>query len=355
MIVIRDKYIQIAVKLLAIGVIIVIISLLFNFLMPLVAPFILGLIISVINEPVIKILEKKLRVPRKYGAVLSLMLTLLIVIFVLLFGIVQIYNELMILQANVSSYINSISKELTETFIKLTEVYKNLPYGIPDEINKNLLGLIPKIRTLIESLIEYLINTISSVPKITVFITITLLASYFISSDKKLLLEFLSKQLPGNWGRNLNGIKNSAFTAMFAYIKAQIFLIILTFFEVSIGFMILGYDYAITTGIIVAISDLVPIFGTSVIMVPLIIWNVIIGNFAKAIGLVVIYYIGVIMRQVLEPRIVGKNLGLHPLVTLIAMYVGLSLYGVLGIFIALFTVITLNSLQHSGIIKIWKD
>jgi len=355
MIVIRDKYIQLALKLLAVGLIIVVISLGMKYLLPLLAPFIFALVISVINEPVIKFMENKLNIPRKYGSILSLILTLCIVVIALLIGIVQIYNELMILQANVTNYINSISNEINLSFTKYAEIYQNLPYGIPEEINSNLLALVPKIRALITSLIGYLINTISSIPKLTVFITITLISSYFISSDKKSLTAFLSKQLPENWSRNISGIKNSAFTAMFAYFKAQIFLVTLTFFEVSIGLLIIKSDYAITTGILVAISDLVPIFGTSIIMVPLIIWNVIIGSFSKAIGLLIIYYVGVIMRQILEPKIVGKNLGLHPLLTLMAMYIGLSLYGILGVFIALIAVITLKSIQDSGIIKLWKE
>lgn len=355
MIVIRDKYIQFAVKLFVLGLIVLAISLIIKFCLPLLAPFIVGLLISAINEPAIKLMESRLKIPRKYGSIFSLVLTLCVVVVILLFGVIQIYNELLVLQSNITNYINSISNELTQTFIKATEIYRNLPYGIPEEINKNLLDLIPKIKDIITGLISNIISTISSVPKITVFITITLLSSYFISSDKKALIEFVSKQLPINWSKNISGIKESAFTAMFAYFKAQIILVTLTFFEVSIGLMIIRSDYAITTGLIVAISDLIPIFGTSIIMVPMIIWNVIIGNFTKAIGLVIIYYIGVIMRQILEPKIVGKNLGLHPLVTLIAMYVGLTVYGILGMFIALIAVITLKSIQDSGIIKIWKE
>jgi len=355
MIVIRDKYIQLAVKLLAIAFIVIVVSFISKLILPLLAPFILALVISAINEPVIKLMEKRLKIPRKFSALISLIITLCVVIAFLLFGVVQIYNELMVLQSNVTNYINSISDEITQSFTKFTEIYQNLPYGIPDEINKNLLSLIPKINAIITSLIGYLISTISSIPKLTVFITISLLASYFISSDKKALVEFLAKQIPENWARNISGVKNSAFSAMFAYIKAQLFLVTLTFFEVSIGLLIIKSDYAITTGLIVAVSDLIPIFGTSIIMVPLIIWNVAVKNFQKAIGLVIIYYVGVIMRQILEPRIVGKNLGLHPLVTLVAMYVGLSLYGVLGMFIALIVIITLKSIQESGIMTIWKE
>lgn len=355
MIVIRDKYILLAVKLLAIAVIIAVITYVSKLLLPLLAPFIVALVISFINEPVIKLMEKRLKMPRKFSALISLIITLCVVIAFLFFGVVQIYNELMVLQSNITTYVNSISNELTQTLTRYTELYQNLPYGIPDEINKNLLALIPRIRAIITSVIGYLINTISSIPKLTVFITITLLASYFISSDKKILVEFFSKQIPENWARNISGVKNSAFTAMFAYFKSQLFLVTLTFFEVSIGLLIIKSDYAITTGLIVALSDLVPIFGTSIIMVPLIIWNVLIRNFQKAIGLVIIYYVGVIMRQILEPKIVGKNLGLHPLVTLIAMYVGLSIYGVLGMFIALMAVITLKSIQESGIMRIWKE
>lgn len=355
MLIIKDEYLQLIVWLIFAAIMIFLVFFTIKYLLPLVAPFILAIIISIINEPLIKLLEKKFSIKRKYGAILSLLLTLLILLVVVVIGAIKIYNELVNLQANFGQYINSISIQLNHYLDKLTTYYESLPYGIADEINNSLLGLISKIRAIIESSVKFLFDTLTSVPKITVFMTITLLASYFISSDKSTVSSFIYKQLPKKWAKNLSGIKNSAFAAVLAYIRAQLILVTFTFFEASIGLIIININYAITLGILIAISDLVPIFGTSIIMVPMIIWYLITGNIPCAIGVTIVYYIGVIMRQILEPKILGENLGLHPLVTLIVMYIGLSLYGVLGMFMALLFTITIKSVQDSGTFNIWKN
>jgi predicted PurR-regulated permease PerM len=118
---------------------------------------------------------------------------------------------------------------------------------------------------------------------------------------------------------------------------------------------VIGSNYALVIGLTVALSDMIPILGTSIIMVPWIAWSAFTGNIDFSIGLAVVYVLSVILRQVLEPKIVGDQLGMHPLVTLFAMYIGLSLFGLTGALVALITVIILKSLQNSGIVRIWNE
>lgn len=329
--------------------------LLFVYLFPLLSPFITAAVIAIINEPLTTQLEKRFRISRKLASGLSLLLTISVLGFAAIFVIIKLYHELVILQGNISSYIDSISLEITDYFNQIKTYYSNLPYGIPDAINSNLKSLIPQIQTLVESTASYIVRTITSIPKMSVFIIITLLSTYFISSDRKEIAAFLYRQMPKNWTKNFTNIKSDTLGALSGYIKAQIILLFLTFLEVSVGLFVIGSNYALVVGLLVALSDLIPILGTSIIMVPWIAWSAFTGNMNFAIGLAIVYVLSVILRQVLEPKIVGDQLGMHPLVTLSAMYIGLSLFGIVGALVALITVIILKSLQTSGIVQIWNE
>lgn len=331
------------------------IYILITYLLPFFAPFVIAILIALINEPVIGLLEKKVKIPRKFASIISLLFTLSILGILLTLGILKIYSELVILQQNISNYINGISDQLTNYINMLTLYYKNLPPQVITTIDANIKIIAPKLQGIITSIAGYLINTISSIPKISVFLIVTLLSTYFISSDRKLIRGFIYKQLPEAWTKNIPSIKTDTFAALFGYIKALVILVGFTFAEVSIGLFVLQVDYALLLGLVVAISDIIPIVGTGLIMVPWITWNFISGDTSMALGLSIIYILGIIIRQVMEPKVVGNQIGLHPLVTLIAMYIGLEIFGVVGMVIGPVSIIILKSLQKSGAFKIWDE
>ena len=327
----------------------------FTYLFPLLAPFITAGILTMINEPLISLMKKRFKLSRKVAAGISLLITIIVLGLVATFIIIKIYHELLILQGNVSTYVNSVSAQINAYFDNIKNYYNTLPYGIPEAVNENLKSLAPRIKDIISQIASYIISTITSIPKMSVFIIVTLLSTYFISSDREEIGKFLYRQMPENWSKNFSNIKADTLSALTGYIKAQIILIFLTFLEVSVGLFIIGSNYALVMGLLIALSDLIPILGTSIIMVPWIAWNALTGNMDFAIGLSIVYVLGVIMRQVLEPKIVGDQLGMHPLVTLVAMYIGLSLFGLMGMFVALITVVILRNLQNSGVVRIWNE
>lgn len=350
-----QKYYRIIARLILIAVIFAIIYVSVKYLLPFLAPFIIAVAISIVNEPIISFLENKLKIHRKIGSIVSLLLTISIFGVALTYGIIKIYNELVILQNNLATYIDATSEQIMSYFTKATAYYNNLPVDITNAIDESLKSLAPQLQGIIQSLVGYLINTVKSVPKITVFIIVTLISTYFINSDKREIRKFIYKQMPESMSRNFHGIKTNTFAALFGYFKALLMLMGLTFIEVSTGLFILRMDYALLMGLLVAISDAIPVLGTGLIMVPWILWNVITGNMRIAFGLAIIYLIGVIVRQILEPKLVGNQIGLHPLVTLIAMYVGLSLFGVLGMVIGPVSIIVLKNLQKLGLLRLWND
>lgn len=350
-----EKYTGFILKSLIVLAVLLSIYILITWLLPFFAPFVFAIILALINEPFIGLLEKKARMPRHIAAALSLLLTLSIFGVIVAIVIIRIYNELLILQNNISVYINSTSEQLTEYFNRLTSYYNSLPDTVTRIINENIKSLTPALQKILQTTVTYLINSIKSIPRMGIFLVVTLLATYFISSDRRQIRNFIYKQLPDSWSKNFTGIKINTFTALLGYLKAALILISITFVETSIGLMILRQDYALLMGLLVAVSDIVPLLGTGLIMIPWISWTLITGNFGVAIGLAVVWVLGIIIRQILEPKIVGDQIGLHPLITLIVMYAGFELFGVPGMLLGLVSLIILKNLQSSGILRLWKD
>ena len=350
-----EKYHKLAIKLLLTAGIFLFIYFLVKYFLPFFAPFVIAVIISMINEPFIRLLEKKAKIPRKIAAIISLLFTISILGVIITIGIIKIFNELIILQENLSTYIDSISGKLNEYFDKIASYYNNLPPNISNAVDEGLKNLSTNVEGVIKYLVTYLLDTLTSIPRMAVFIIMTLLGTYFISSDRNRILHFINRQIPESWSKNISGVKTGTLKALFGYLKAYLILMSLTFIEVTIGLFFIGADYILLMGLIVALSDAIPILGTGIVMVPWIAWNLISGNMQMAFGLSIIYIFGVIVRQILEPKIVGDQIGLHPLATLISMYIGLSLFGVLGLFVGPISVILVKNLQDSGLLRLWKD
>lgn len=349
-----SKYQNAVKKFLLIMVIFVIIYVSITYLFPFFAPFIIAVIVSYINEPVIQILQK-FKISRKIAAVISLLITMSILVTVIIFGIIKLYDELTILRNNLTMYSNDISTQLDNLTDKITSFYNALPDEATEAITKNLSSLSNELTNIITAIIQHTINTVSSIPKLTVFFIVTILATYFISSDKKKISIFFYKQIPLTWRKKLPHIKKDTFNALFGYFKAILILMGFTFVEVSVGLYILDVKYALVIALIVGISEAIPIVGTGAVMVPWILWSIFIGNMPLALGLAIIYILGVLIRQIMEPKVIGSQIGLHPLVTLLSMYVGLKFFGVLGMFIGPISLIIVKNLQDAGIMKLWND
>jgi sporulation integral membrane protein YtvI len=270
-------------------------------------------------------------------------------------GIIKIYDELNVLQQNLNTYSSDISEQLNRLIYKATNFYNALPAEVTDSITKNLSSLSGKITGLITALFQYIINTASSIPRLTVFIIVTILATYFISSDRRKISLFLYKQLPLSWRKDMPNLKKGTFKALFGYFKAILILMGFTFIEVSVGLFILNVDYAFLIALIVGLAEAIPVVGTGVVMIPWILWTIISGNMPLAFGLTILYILGILIRQIMEPKIVGSQIGLHPLVTLLAMYIGLKFFGILGMFIGPISMIIVKNLQDAGALKLWNE
>jgi len=330
-------------------------------------PFILAYIISYITNPIVTFMEKKLRIPRKIASAITVIFTLLIIGSVITVILYRIIYEIRELANQLPQFIETLPDRWNTLFNKGMRIYVNLPpeisqfvdtviEAVSDTLFNDLPAKIPSmLKPFTGSTFSFARNFASALPSILIFIIVLFMSTYFISSDKDKIGSFLRKQFPVKWINRAISIKNDLIFALLGYIKAQLILMIITFVEVFIGFIIMGVDYAFLLSLLISVIDALPILGTGTVLIPWAIFSLITGNMPRALSLIILYGIVLLVRQLLEPKIIGKQIGLYPLVTLMSMYIGLQMFVFIGMILGPIVILIVKNLQKAGLIRIWKD
>lgn len=322
-------------------------------------PFILAYIISHITNPIVVFLEKKGHFPRKLASLTTILFSLTAIISIAALAIYRIVFEIKELSYRLPYIYDKVTIYLSDISFKISDIYLKLPIEISQfsgEISSWIAGSLTTILTSItEYATKFAYDFATSLPSVLLFIAVLFISTYFMSSDKDKISRFFVKQLPFNWISKIIALKNGLLLALFGYIKAELLLMFITFVEVAIGLLIIGVEYSFLLALLISMLDALPLIGSGMIFLPWILFSLIEGNMPLAIGLIILYLIVVLVRQLLEPKIVSNQLGLYPLVTLISVYVGLQVFGVIGLVLGPIVVLVLKNLHSIGIIKLWKD
>ncbi len=203
-------------------------------------------------------------------------------------------------------------------------------------------------------------NTAKQIPSVLIGVLISIIASCFMTSGYDGIVTFIKNQVPADKRRTLSTVKELFFSSILKMIKSYLLIICITFAEMFVGLTVLRLigvykgEYVATVAIVVALIDIFPVLGTGTILIPWAIVSFITGNIGMGIGLIVLYAVITVIRQVVEPKLVAANLGLPPIVTIMCMYIGLQLFSVLGIFIMPLLVTMIKLLNDRGILHVWK-
>ncbi|NLB40835.1 MAG: sporulation integral membrane protein YtvI [Clostridiales bacterium] len=322
------------------------------------APFLIAwLIASVIKKPV-NWLQKKCQFSRGIATAISLFVFVILAGGLIGFLFYRLFMEVYDL-ASSSFYFQNLLNRIQELIDLGGNWYAGLPAEVVSSIESSVENIFVRVgntvTSWINSLSKAMLNVLTSLPQAILYTVITLVGAFFFCRDWDHITSFLYAQMPNKWYGKMREIKNDLLTALVGYLKALLVLVTISFFVVLTGYTILGVKYSLFLAIITAISDILPVLGPGTILIPGSIIHLINGNYYMAVGFIVLYVLVTIVRQFLEPRIVGGNIGLHPLITLLSMYLGFRFLGVIGlIFGPIFTII-LKSLQKSGILPAWKE
>lgn len=201
---------------------------------------------------------------------------------------------------------------------------------------------------------------VKGIPSVLVSSIIAIVASCFMAADYDRLIGFLKYQLNDKHKSALSRSRVLLFQTLGQLLKAYGTIMFITFLEMTIGLYLLKLigvyknEYIIVISIITAIVDIFPVLGTGTIIVPWALYSLIMGDYKLTIGLVVIYVIILVLRQIIEPKLVANKLGLPPVITIAAMYIGTQLFGFFGLFLMPILCIMVKRLNDEGILHIWK-
>lgn len=205
-----------------------------------------------------------------------------------------------------------------------------------------------------------ILSTAKQIPSVFIAILIAVISSCFMAADYDTFVNFIKRQMKPENKEKLSKCKSVVFKSIGKLLRSYALIILITGLELFIGLNILSFAKLYTGGQILVISflvallDILPVIGTGTFMVPWIIYSFITGKVGFAIGLLIIYAIIAVVRQIIEPKLVAGSVGLPSFVTLMAMYVGTQMFGVVGLFLLPILVIIIKLLNDEGIIHIWK-
>lgn len=326
-----------------------------KYVFPLLMPFVIGVIIAMAFRGIIDKLESKTGIKR------TLLSIFVLLIFYGLIGVV-----ITLIGSKIVTFISSL-------FYSLPSLYKDTFLPAIQIISDNIVERFPSVKTYLDNFVinidqsffNFISNTSSKVvglatgiagqiPTLLIKFIFTIVASFFFTIDYYKITGFFIGQFGGSKQEMMLRLKDNVVGTLGKFVRAYTLIISITFLELSIGFWIIGIPTPFLFGLLVAIIDIMPILGTGAVLIPWSVIALVMGNTKVGIGMLLLYIIITVVRQVIEPRIVGQQIGLHPLVTLILMYVGAQLMGVLGLFILPIIATILVKLNKEGSIHLFK-
>jgi sporulation integral membrane protein YtvI len=326
-----------------------------KYLLPLLMPFVIGLIIAVIFRRLIDLIEKKTHIRRVFVSIFILLVFYgLIGLFISLIGF-KVFTFLEELFGNLPGLYNntilpalqSLVDDLMQHFPD-TKVYLD---NFMDNIDQSIFSFLSDASSTVVGMITGLAG---QVPSLLIKFIFTIVSSFFFTIDYYKISNFLILQFKGERREMLLRLKDNGIGTLGKFIRAYSAIISITFVELSLGFWIIGIPNSLLFGALIAIIDILPILGTGAVLLP---WSVIafvMGNTKVGIGMLLLYIVITAVRQALEPKIVGQQIGLHPIITLILMYVGAQLMGVLGLLLLPIMATLLLKLNDEGTIHLFK-
>lgn len=305
-----------------------------RYLLPILLPFLLGGLLALMAEPAVRLGVNRLRLPRWLSAGVGVTLTL-----VLLLGLFSLAGGLLLRE--VGSLAQSLPdvRQMADRGITLLQDWSlsladRLPKGLSEVVSTSVRELGGSGSTVVEQVTVRLpgmaLSLLGSLSNGALGAGFGLLAAYLSSARMPQLRQLLHQKIPQSWKAALSRIR----TALGGWLKAQLLLMALTYGLLLIGFLLLQVPFGPVWAILVALVDAVPMLGTGTILIPWALIEILQQQPWRAAGLLALYGITLVTRTVLEPRLVGKQVGLDPLVILISMYAGYRLFGVLGLLLA---------------------
>lgn len=355
-----------------------------EYLLGLVAPFVVAFIFSLVLQKPIRFISKKTHVKKGFVGAVMVVLVLCSVISILFFIGYKLFVEL----KDFAGYLMNRFNSLPETLEMFRAWAVDFLGFLPEKLEKSAVeavdgfftNLIDKVKvegfaaigestglsseegfdvSMLSAPLGGIWNTIKGIPAFLASVLIGVIACFFITCDYDNIVAMVKRNVSEKQEAAIVKTKHILGDIIGKMAKSYTTIIFITFCEVAIGLNILALFNIYENGYIIAIAlctallDILPVFGTGTVLIPWAVYNLFTGNIAMSVGLLILYAIITVVRQIIEPRLVAMNVGIHPILTLFGMYVGLQLFGVIGMFVLPISFVLIKVLNEEGIIHLY--
>ena len=322
-------------------------------------PLIIGWFISCIANPLVVLLESKIKIRRKAGTVVVIVAVIAIVsglgymIFLLLFrqlyGFIKempdmwngIVHDLERFGTFANQYVGNMAPNLTELINNIQKSIGDIITGLPSRFN---LDAFDGMSAMVGNIANMLISVI-----------MTMLSAYFFIADREWLYENLEKVMPKGIAQKYFVFYGSIKQAVGGYFKAQLRIEVWMYLLILIGLVVLNVRYAALVALLIAVIDILPFFGSGAVLIPWAVVTALGGNYARALGFLIIWCVGQLFRQLIQPKIMGDSIGMKPIPTIVLLFIGYKAAGVIGMLVAVPIGIVVVNMNDAGFFDVPKQ
>jgi len=302
-------------------------------------PFVIGWIVAMIANPLVRFLEKKVKILRKHSSAIIIVVVIASIIATAYLLIAMLLKESKELMNDLPVIIDQVGKQLNEVAEQIRELSVNLPSGVQTMID----GFIIKVGDYVTNYVKgieppsmgLLGNLTKNIAEGFLGVIVTILSAYFFTVSRDDLVAKLKKHLPVSVINAWHLVYDNFKTAFGGYFKAQFKIMLVLTVIMFVSFEILGVGYSFLLALGIAFLDLLPVFGTGAVLWPWAVIEMVTGNYMRAVSLIVIYLICQVIKQILQPKMVGDSIGISPLATLLFMFIGYRFYSVIGMILGI--------------------
>lgn len=322
--------------------------------LPYTLPFVLAFLCAFALQRPTNYLIKRFKFKNSLASLTTTVIFFTVIVSMLALIITVFASELVQLGKNIQSYLYQNPINVGRYFDKAQAYYKNLDPTIVRAIENNLSSSITKISTALTQIISAtgsgIFNFIATIPYLIMVILFTLLSTYFFNKDLTSAKNIFLKNIPSSRTDKLSHVYHESKKMLGNYLLSYMLIILLTFIETIIGFSILHVKYTVILSVLSAIFDILPILGIGSIYVPVAIIYIISHNYFTGVGILVLYALVSIIRQIVEPKLVSSSLGIHPVPILAALFIGLKANGISGMVFCVFLVVFYTVLKKVNLL-----
>lgn len=330
---------------------------------PFLYPFLLGWLLAYALNPLVRFFQDKARFPRWLAVGSALLLFTAASLALISFLVMRLVDELMSLSGSLqeliawgeSSFRALIAKPEIQSMIgDINDFYRANP-DYKETIHSGLSNTAQAIThagtELVGLLLGGIVRVLYSLPAVATIAVVVLLASFFIGKDWEKYTRKIKLSLPRGLVRRTGTVWTDLRHALFGYLRAQLIMISITAGFVILGLWILGVRHALSIGLLIGFVDLLPYLGVGAAMIPWIAYAFLSGDWHLGTGLSILYAIVLIARQFIEPKVLASSVGLEPLSTLVAMFVGLQLFGIAGLIVGPILMVVLAACRRAHVFR----